>query len=51
MPLAMDARKPKFFLKPADGAIGAHVEAVRVCYDDFLRLGRRIEDKLGFVVG
>ena len=25
MPMAMEARKPMFFLKPADGAIGAHV--------------------------
>jgi len=50
MPLAMDARKPMFFLKPADGAIGAHVEAVRACYDDFLRLAKRIGDKSGFAV-
>jgi cellulose biosynthesis protein BcsQ len=42
MPLAMDARKPMFSLKPADGAIGAHVEAVRACYQDFLRLAERI---------
>ncbi|WP_206950780.1 ParA family protein [Trinickia acidisoli] len=50
MPLAMDAHKPMFFLKPADGAIGAHVEAVRACYDDFLTLGKRIGEKSGFVV-
>lgn len=50
MPLAMDAHKPMFFLKPADGAIGAHVEAVRACYDDFLNLARRIADKSGFAV-
>ena len=31
MPLAMEAHKPMFHLKPADGAIGAHVEAVRDC--------------------
>lgn len=50
MPLAMDAHKPMFFLKPADGAIGAHVEAVKACDDDFLTLGRRIGEKSGFVV-
>lgn len=50
MPLAMDAHKPMFFLKPADGAIGAHVEAVRACYDDFLRLAKRIGEKSGFTV-
>lgn len=42
MPLAMDARKPMFRLKPADGAIGAHVQAVRDCYLDFHRLAVRI---------
>ncbi|ODU45445.1 AAA family ATPase [uncultured Aquimonas sp.] len=50
MPLAMDAHKPMFFLKPADGAIGAHVEAVRLCHDDFLKLAKRIADESGFAV-
>lgn len=50
MPLAMDAHKPMFFLKPADGAIGAHVEAVRLCHDDFLMLAQRIADESGFAV-
>jgi chromosome partitioning protein len=43
MPLAMEAHKPMFFLKAADGAIGAHAEAVKRCYDDFLRLASRID--------
>ncbi len=38
MPMAMEARKPMFFLKPADGAIGAHVASVRNCYQDFRSL-------------
>ncbi|MBK7940154.1 MAG: AAA family ATPase [Lewinellaceae bacterium] len=42
MPLAMAARKPMFYLKPADGAIGAHVEAVRSCFDDFKQLADKI---------
>lgn len=42
MPMAQEARKPMFMLKPADGAIGAHVEAVRSCYEDFLHLARVI---------
>lgn len=50
MPLAMDARKPMFALRPADGAIGAHVEAVRACYDDFLLLARRIGAKAGIAL-
>ncbi|MBK6920363.1 MAG: ParA family protein [Deltaproteobacteria bacterium] len=35
MPLAHDAHKPMFALKPADGAIGAHAAAVARCRDDF----------------
>jgi chromosome partitioning protein len=38
MPMAMEARKPIFFLKSADGAIGAHIEAVKSCYTDFNKL-------------
>lgn len=50
MPLAMTARKPMFLLKQADGARGAHLDAVRACYEDFLHLARRIGDKLGVPV-
>jgi len=42
MPLAMEARKPIFQLKPADGAIGAHVVAVEECRKDFHRLAIRL---------
>ena len=47
MPMAMEARKPIFFLKSADGAIGAHIEAVRSCYQDFQGLASRIVAKTG----
>jgi cellulose biosynthesis protein BcsQ len=47
MPMAMDAHKPMFLLKPSDGAIGAHVEAVQSCYADFHRLALRLADKCG----
>ncbi len=50
MPLAMEARKPMFSLKPADGAIGAHVEAVKSCHDDFMSLARRIAVQAGIVL-
>jgi chromosome partitioning protein len=50
MPLAMEARKPMFALKPADGAIGAHVEAVRDCYQDFAALANRIAGKCGIAM-
>jgi chromosome partitioning protein len=47
MPMAMETRKPMFFLKPADGAIGAHTEAVRACYDDFRLLAEKIAAHCG----
>lgn len=50
MPMAMEVRKPVFSLKPADGAIGAHAEAVRSAYQDFLALARRVADRCGAVV-
>lgn len=50
MPMAMEARKPVFVLKPADGAIGAHGEAVRNAYGDFLRLAQRIAERCGAVL-
>jgi chromosome partitioning protein len=42
MPLAMEAHKPMFQLRPADGAIGAHVAAVQNCYQDFHALAKKI---------
>jgi cellulose biosynthesis protein BcsQ len=47
MPLAMEARKPMFRLKPADGAIGAHVQAVQDCYYDFRALAGKILSAIG----
>jgi hypothetical protein len=45
MPLAQEAHKPMFSLKPADGAIGSHVQAVKSAYQDFQNLAQRIEAK------
>lgn len=50
MPLAMEANKPMFRLKPADGAIGAHVEAVHDCYQDFLRLASKLAAAAGIAL-
>jgi len=47
MPMAMEVRKPIFFLKSADGAIGAHTEAVRSCYTDFNKLASKIAAHAG----
>ncbi len=50
MPMAMSARKPMFLLRQADGARGAHLDAVSLCYRDFLGLARRLGDELGVSV-
>ena len=50
MPLAMEAGKPMFHLKPADGAIGAHVAAVADCAADFKRLALRMATATGFTL-
>ena len=47
MPLAQEARKPMFSLKPADGAIGGHTQAVRDCYRDFRALARKVASRAG----
>jgi len=46
MPMAMEARKPIFHLKPADGAIGAHNYSVKKCEEDFRKLATEISNTL-----
>jgi cellulose biosynthesis protein BcsQ len=50
MPMAQEARKPIFFLKPADGAIGSHTRGVSGAYEDFKRLARAVAEKAGLPV-
>lgn len=45
MPLSQEARKPMFSLKPADGALGSHANAVQEVYDDFLKVARTIAER------
>ncbi len=44
MPLAQEARKPMFLLKPADGAIGSHATAAQDCFKDFARLAMKVAE-------
>ncbi len=44
-PMSMESHKPIFLLKPADGAIGAHVYAVQRSYEEFKLLTQKILDK------
>ncbi len=50
MPMAQEARKPIFFLKPADGAIGSHTKAVAGAYEDFKGLARSVAEKAGLAI-
>ena len=50
MPLAQEARKPMFSLKPGDGAIGGHMAAVQDCCRDFRDLARRIAERCGIAM-
>lgn len=47
MSMAQEARKPMFFLKPADGALGAHTYAVKDAYQDFRKLAQEIARRSG----
>jgi len=46
VPMAMEARKPIFDLKAADGALGAHSYAVQDAYADFKALAATILERL-----
>lgn len=48
-PMAMEARKPIFLLKPADGAIGAHMSAVSRSYEDIKTITEKILSRLSEV--
>ncbi|MCX7425475.1 MAG: ParA family protein [Planctomycetia bacterium] len=50
-PLAQEARKPMFFLKPADGALGAHTYAVAEAYKDFRMVAEKIAKKARIKAG
>lgn len=45
IPMSMEARKPMFYLTPADGAIGSHHHAVKAARENFDNLAREIETR------
>jgi chromosome partitioning protein len=47
IPLAQEARKPIFHLTSADGALGAHLNAVKNAYQDFKGLAIEIARRTG----
>lgn len=50
LPLSLEARKPVFDLRAADGAIGSHAQTVREAYTTFEALARTIAERAGVVV-
>lgn len=47
MPMAQEAKKPLFLLRPGDGAIGGHQGAVREAHRDFRELATRVLRGMG----
>lgn len=50
IPMGQEARKPIFFLTPADGAIGSHAQAVQEAYKDFKFLAEKLLERMGWPV-
>jgi hypothetical protein len=50
VPMAQEARKPIFKLRSADGAIGAHQQAVTTSFTFFRALTQRVLHRAGVVV-
>lgn len=46
MPMAQQARKPMFHLRPADGALGSHFQAAQAAQKDFSRLAAKIAERV-----
>jgi len=49
-PLAEEARKPIFHLKPADGAMGAYGKLVQTAYQDFRQFAESIAKRAGLLI-
>lgn len=50
LPLSLEARKPVFDLKAADGAIGSHAASVKDAHRAFEKLAREIAGRIGLVI-
>ena len=50
MPMAREARKPIFHLKPADGALGAHLTAANAAGKEFEILARQLSSRVGLQI-
>lgn len=50
MPMAQQARKPMFHLRPADGALGSHFQAAQSARKDFAKLASKIAERISLVI-
>jgi len=50
MPMAQQARKPMFHLRPADGALGSHFQAAQSARKDFSHLAAKIAERINVVI-
>lgn len=50
MPMAQQARKPMFHLRPADGALGSHFQAAQSARKDFSKLAAKIAERINVVI-
>jgi chromosome partitioning protein len=50
MPMAQEARKPVFKLRPVDGAFGSNVATIQRAYDDFEILAKNILSKMNIQI-
>jgi len=50
MPMAQEARRPVFLLRPADGAVGSHATAVQNAYMDFSAFAQKLLGRIGVQV-
>jgi chromosome partitioning protein len=50
MPMAQQARKPMFHLRPADGALGSHFQAAQSARKDFSKLAARIAERINVAI-
>ena len=50
MPMARQARKPMFHLRPADGALGSHFQAAQAARKDFSQLAARIAERVSVTI-
>jgi len=50
MPMAQEARKPIFYLKSADGAIGTHAKAVTESWENFNQVAKNIIERIDVTI-